>query len=503
MSSAYVAVDLGAESGRVVVVSLDDHRIELHEIHRFPNRPVQLPSGLHWDITSLWNEICRGLTFAAEWANEKKVALSSVGVDTWGVDWALLAESGELVGLPHAYRDPRNHAAFERATSIVNTADIYRATGIQIMPINTLFSVYAQQLFGPDLLRAADQLVFIPDLIHYWLSGKRQVESTIASTSQMIDVRNGNWCDQLLQTLGIPTSLCSETSPPGTVLGPLRDEIAKQTELNSSTRIVTPASHDTASAVAAVPADADSNWCFLSSGTWSLFGAELTEPCISLPAQSAMFTNEVGVGGTIRFLKNIAGLWLIQQCRNEFALRDQSYNYAELTELAGLAEPFRTLVDPDHPPFQAPGGMLTKIDDYARQTDQPPPETPGDYLRCCLESLALAYRQTLLKLEFVLNREFDVIHVVGGGGRNELLNQMTAGATGRPVVVGPFEATAIGNALVQAMALGDISDLAELRQIVKNSIDYRAIEPQDEPAWLEAYQRFTQLPGRQPVATTS
>ncbi len=493
MSSAHIAIDLGAESGRVVVVSLAEGSYELHEIHRFPNAALRLPSGLHWDITSLWREIVNGLTTAARWAVDNDIPLNSISVDTWGVDWALLGKSGELISLPHAYRDDRNAAAFQQATEIVTVQEIYQATGIQIMAINSLFSVYAQCRWGPETIEAANRLVFLPDLFHYWLSGVVRVENTVASTSQIMDVRIGQWSERLLSALSIKRQLFGDTVEPGTVIGPILNSVATDTGLDESIQVIATASHDTASAVAAVPGEEDTRWCFLSSGTWSLLGAEIDEPCITDDAQSAMFTNELGVGGKVRFLKNIAGLWLIQQCRRDFALRDQTYDYAELAELAALAEPFRTIIDPDDPAFQGPGNMLEKIDSCVEQSEQPHPETPGDYLRCCLESLALAYRQTLHKLETVLELEFEVIHIVGGGGRNDLLNQMTSSATGRRVVVGPFEATATGNALVQSMALGNIRDLAELRRIVRNSVELTEYEPADQDLWDAAFDRFIGL----------
>ncbi len=493
MTSVFVAVDLGAESGRVALIELQRGAIRFQEIHRFPNAPVVLPSGLHWDITGIWREICQGLSAAARWAAENNATILSIGVDAWGVDWTLVGASGELVGLPHAYRDPRNVDAFDRATSIVSPEQIYQATGIQNMPINSLFSLYAQKLHGPELLQAADQLLFIPDLMNFWLCGKRNVEATVASTSQVLDVRSGQWCRDLLDRLELPGHLFRETSLPGTALGPISPALATATGLDPAVQVIATASHDTASAVAAVPADPQSRWCFLSSGTWSLLGAELGEPCIGQSVQSAMFTNEVGVAGTIRFLKNIAGLWLVQECRREFASRGQEYDYTELADMATLAEPFRTFVDPDFESFQTPGNMLAKIDEFARQTDQPVPETPGDYLRCCLEGLALKYRETLIKLEQTLGQEFEVIHIVGGGGRNELLNQLTASATSRPVLAGPFEATALGNALVQAMALDEIANLEEIRLLVRKSLPPRKYTPEDPDIWRPAIERFSSL----------
>ena len=502
MPKAFVAVDLGAESGRVVAITLDENSknstlkcFSIHEAHRFPTNSVRLPSGLHWDIVGIWREIVSGLVLVAGWANENDHEVCSIGVDTWGVDWSLIDGNGELLGLPHAYRDPRNNPAYEQVTAQIPIAEIYQITGIQLMPINSLYSLFALSSHSPDLVAAADRLLFIPDLLHYFLSGVATNEQTIASTSQLLDIRSGTWSEKLLDVCEVSRDLFSEPIPPGSVVGNIRKQVSRETGLNKQVQVVAPPSHDTASAVAAIPADSKSNWCFISSGTWSLVGAELDEPCLSAAAEAAMFTNEAGVSGTTRFLKNISGLWLIQQCRRAFASRGQTYSYDEITDIANMAEPFRTLIDPDDEPFAAPGKMLDKISQFAQKSDQPVPETPGDYLRCCLESLALAYSDTIETLQSVLDKQFDVVHIVGGGGKNKLLNQMTADACELPVVVGPFEATAIGNGLVQAMALGEIKDLNELRNIVTQTIEPERFEPQESEGWSAAKQRFRKLRG--------
>ncbi len=488
--TAHIAIDLGAESGRVIVGVLADERLRLEEVHRFNHEALWLPTGLHWDITGIWREIVAGLWHAAEWAKSNRVELASVGVDAWGVDWALVDKTGELVGLPHAYRDPRNTDAYERVLAQLGAERIYQTTGIQFMPLNTLYSLYAHQRADPGAFNSADQLLFIPDLFHYWLSGNRVVEATIASTSQMVDCRTRDWARDMLAELGIPADILSPISPPGTEVGTLRPKLADDTGLPASLRVVAPAAHDTASAVAAVPADSEINWCYLSSGTWSLLGAEIDAPCVSSAAQAASFTNELGVAGTIRFLKNIPGLWLVQECRRDFARRSENLDYATLTRLANEAPAFRTLIDPAHASFQNPGDMPQKIAEFARSSGQPSPTGAGQFVRSCLESLALAYRDKLETLEAILDRRFDVIHVVGGGGKNELLNQMTASATGRRVVVGPYEATATGNVLVQAMASGDVRDLMDLRRIVARSSQLATYDPTDSTEWDEAYDRF-------------
>jgi len=492
MSNGYIAIDLGAESGRIIVGVLGDGRLRLEEIHRFNHEPVWLPTGLHWDITGIWREIVVGLRRAATWTKTNGVEPISVGVDTWGVDWALLDEAGELVGLPHAYRDPRNSAAYEEVLSKLGRDRIYQTTGIQFMALNTLYSLYAHKLADPGAVTNG-QLLFMPDLFHYWLSGQRTIEATIASTSQMVDCHTGDWAREVLAELGLPTPALSPTTSPGADIGALRKTLAEDTGLPASMRVVAPASHDTASAVAAVPAADGTNWCYVSSGTWSLLGAEIDAPCVTPAAQAASFTNERGVANTFRFLKNIPGLWLVQECRREFNRQGQELDYAKLTQLAEGAEAFRTLVDPAHAAFQSPGNMPQKIVDFARTTGQPEPESPGQFVRSCLESLALAYGEKLEMLETILGRRFDVIHIVGGGGKNTLLSQMTADATGRRVVVGPYEATASGNALVQALAAREVGSLAELRRIVARSFEPAEYTPAGSDRWHEAYDRYRKL----------
>jgi rhamnulokinase len=493
MCAAHIAIDMGAESGRVIVGVLEGGRLRLEEVHRFTHESQWLPTGLHWDITGIWREIVAGLRRAAEWGKTNRVELVSVGVDTWGVDWALVDAAGELVGLPHAYRDPRNAAAYEEVVTALSRKRIYGTTGIQFMPLNTLYSLYTHKRADPVSLEAAEQLLFIPDLFHFWLSGNRVVEATIASTSQMVDCHTGDWARDMLGELGLPTKILGEISPPGTVVGTLRPKLVEETGLPGSLRVITPASHDTGSAVVAVPADEKTSWCYLSSGTWSLLGAELESPCVSEAAQAASFTNELGVGGTFRFLKNIAGLWLVQECRRDLVRKGQEFDYPTLTRLASEAAPLRTLVDPSHVSFEAPGDMLKKVADFAARSGQLAPESPGQFVRCCLESLALAYREKLDSLESILARRFDVLHIVGGGGKNELLNQMTADATGRRVVVGPHEATAMGNLLVQAMAMGAASDLVDVRRVVAQSADLKNYESRYGETWQSAAERFRRL----------
>jgi rhamnulokinase len=491
--SAYLAIDLGAESGRAIVGALDRGRLEIHELHRFGNRPQRMPTGLHWDVLGLWREVLEGARKAVAWAAENSRALRSIGVDTWGVDFALLGRSGELLGTPHCYRDARNAAAFEKTIAAIGRAAIYDATGIQFMALNTLYQLVAWRDADAQILERADKLLFMPDVMHYLLTGRAVNEATIASTSQMIDARTGRWATALLERLCLPTQMLGQIVSPGTRLGTLRADVAADIGADHRLEVIAPASHDTASAVAAVPAERGTDWCFLSSGTWSLLGAELDEPCLTAAARDAPFTNEGGVGGTTRFLKNIAGLWLVQECRREFAARGEECDYDRLIASAQAAPPFCTLIDPDQPPLGAPGRMLEKIAELARATDQPAPREIGQFMRCCLESLALSYRRTLRQLEAVLGRTFNVLHIVGGGARNTLLNQMTADAIDRRVVVGPPEATALGNILVQALGDGALRDRFEIRRVVSDSVRPTIYEPHDPEAWNRADARYSEM----------
>lgn len=493
---AYIAIDLGAESGRAIVGVLDGDQLTLHELHRFLHLPVRLPSGLHWDLTGLWHNIIEGVRNCVAWCNENSVPLVSVGVDTWGVDWGVVGKSGELLGLPHAYRDERNQAAYEKVLNQLGREKLYDATGIQFMPLNTLYQVVACRDAEPALLDHAAHFLFMPDLLHYFFTGKRAVEFSIASTSQMLDPRTGKWAMGLLKELNIPTHMLGDIVRPGATIGAITPAIAEATGAPAALKVIAPATHDTASAIAAVPADPASRWCYLSSGTWSLMGAELSQPCTTAAAREYPFTNEGGVDGTIRFLKNIAGLWLVQETRRHYEKQGITYDYAKLTDMAAAAEPFRTLIDTTHGPFMLPGQMPEKIAAFARKTNQPEPTEAGQVVRCCLESLALTYRDTLEHLEATLATKYDVLHIVGGGGRNKLLNQMTADALGRRVVVGPFEATAAGNVLVQAMGAGDVKDLAHIRRIITASFKPETYTPRDTAAWDAAYARYKGLVGK-------
>ncbi len=494
-TKAYIAVDLGAESGRVIVGHHDGTELTLTPLHRFTHAPLQLPTGLHWNLTGLWSGILEGLQKAAHWSKEKQIPLVSVGVDAWGVDFGLIGSGGELLGLPHCYRDPAHDAAFDRLMKNPGSEAIYDAIGIPLLGLNTLFQVAARHQSAPQLLEQAESLLFMPDLFHYFFTGRRTVEETIDSTSQMTDARTGKWATDFLEEINLPTHLLTNQIPCGSEVGTLLPGLAEVTDLSPTLKVVAPAAHDTASAIAAVPVTGNSSWCYLSSGTWSLMGAELDAPIISAAARDAPLTNERGVSGKVRCLKNIIGLWLVQQCRADLARAGNDYSYADLANAAAEAPPLQTILDPDHPPFMLPGGMLEKIASYAQHTKQPVPETAGGYVRACLETLALTYRRTLESLENVTGATYDVLHIVGGGSKNTLLCQMTADALERIVVAGPDEATAAGNILTQALGSGDVANLQQIRELVSASWEPIRYTPGKSGDWDSAYDRFLSLRG--------
>lgn len=479
-----LAFDLGAESGRGVLGHFDGQRLQLQEIHRFANTPAATLDTLHWDVLNLYNEMIAGLRKAAGQFG----GIDSVGVDTWGVDFALLGRGGLLLGNPRHYRDPHTEAAMDLAFQKVPREELFARTGIQFMRFNSLFQLIAMQRDRSPLLEVAESLLFIPDLFHYFFTGIKVNEYTDASTSQMLDPAKRNWDYDLINRFSIPTRLLGSITMPGTILGPLRVRICAETGL-SPVPVILPATHDTAAAVAAVPAQG-SSWAFISSGTWSLMGAELDQPLINEDVRAANFTNEGGVGGTIRFLKNIAGLWLVQECRRCWERAGSNFSYDELVALAQTAPPFVSLVDPDDGSFMLPQNMPAALADFCRRTAQPAPSEPGAVVRCALESLALRYRWVLEKLEALTGRKLDLIHVVGGGSQNALLCQLTADACNRPVLAGPVEATAIGNLLVQAIGLKLVGSLAEGREVVRRSFELKHYEPRNSAAWAEPYQRF-------------
>ena len=442
--------------------TLEGGRLVMEELHRFANTPVRVLDGLYWDTLRLWHEIQRGLAIAGR---ERRLRLDGIGIDTWGVDFALLGADGALADNPRHYRDARTDGVMDKVFEKVPRAEVFAQTGVQFMQLNSLYQFYALKLAGSPALKAARTLLFMPDLFNYWLTGVARAEATIASTSQFYDPLKKTWARDLLERLGLPAEILPEIVTPGTLLGPLLDSVGREAGLGAVPVYAT-GCHDTASAVAAVPAEG-ANWCYISSGTWSLMGAELDEPVIDEGVLAENLTNEIGAGGKVRFLKNIAGLWLLQECRRAWALEGAEYTYDELVRLAGEAGPARTLIDVDA--FLEPGDMPRKIAAHCRARGQTPPQTPGEFTRTILESLAERYRQVLQKLEALAGRRFDAIHIVGGGSRNALLNQLAANATERTVIAGPGEATAIGNVLIQAIGAGELSGLAEARAVVRRS----------------------------------
>ncbi|HYM79570.1 MAG TPA: rhamnulokinase family protein [Candidatus Dormibacteraeota bacterium] len=482
----YLAFDLGAESGRAVLAHLQSGILTTEQIHRFPNEPVEYGGSLHWDVARLWFEVRKAL------ARTDEVELAGIGVDAWGVDYALVGESGELIGNPYHYRDRRTEGVMEEVLGKVGKQDIYSATGIQFMPINTLYQLSAARRDTPKLLAAAKHLLTIPDLFNYWLSGKAACEFTNATTTQMVDPVKRTWAGGLLQRLELPARLPAPIVEPGTILGTLLPSIAGQTSL-ADTPVIAPACHDTGSAVAAI--SAREGTAFLSSGTWSLLGTELDSPVITPDALRMNFTNEGGVNGTTRLLKNVMGLWMLQGCRRSWMAQGHNYDYRALIELAAREASFRHFVDPDAESFLRPDDMLTAVDKFCTRTHQPVPQGPGAYVRAVLESLAFKYRLVLRNLEHVSGKRIDLIRIIGGGSKNRLLNQWTADATGRKVVAGPAEATALGNVAIQILATGAASSLAEVRAIVERSFPTVAFEPNATDRWDRHAERFEQYCG--------
>ena len=495
--ACFFAADIGASGGRTAVVHLENDRIMLEETHRFDNGPLERDGGLYWDVERLAAEIKHGLSEAACRTDR----LAGIGIDTWGVDYALLDEEGELVDLPRHYRDSRTTGMMEIAFQRVPKEEIYRRTGIQFMPLNTIYQLLAEAESGDDLLSRAERLLFMPDYLRYRLTGEASSEETIASTSQLYDPASREWACEIMDRLRIPSRIMPDVHRPGTVIGPLCEAVAEELGIKHVVPVIATAGHDTAAAVAAVPAvsalshPADSSrlWAYVSSGTWSLVGLELDAPLRTDETLADDFTNEVGVCGTVRFLRNVAGLWLVQECQRQWAEEGREVSFADLVDMAAGAEPFRSLIDPDDPLFGPPGDMTGRIKKWCEKTGQPAPDNVGNTVRCILESLALRYRAVIERLEYHAGKPIEVIHMVGGGIRNKLLNQFTADACGRPVVAGPVEATTIGNALVQAMAVGRIASLDELRRIVAQSFRLTEYEPRGAEAWRRAEDKMRSL----------
>lgn len=484
----FLAFDLGAESGRGVLAQFDGERIKLSEVHRFLTGATVLPDGLHWDVLNFWNQIKQAM---AKVARECGPALAGIGLDTWGVDSGLLDRTGALISNPYHYRDSRTDGILERAFERVPREEIFAHTGIQFIPFNSLYQLLVLVLNQAPVLEVAETFLTIPDLFNYWLTGRAACEFTNATTTQCYDPQKGAWAWPVLERMGIPTHLFPEVVQPGTVLGSLLPQVAQEVGLDR-VPVIAPACHDTGSAVAAVPAEAP-GFAWISSGTWSVMGAELTEPMISDKSLAYNFTNEGGVCGTVRFSRNIMGLWPVQECRRTWAREGQELSYGELTDMAAAATPFVAVIDPDCADFLPPGDMPTRIQAYCRRTGQRVPETKGAIVRGALEGLALKYRWVLERTEEMLGRRLEPLHIVGGGTQNRLLSQFTADATGRRVITGPIEATATGNVLMQAMALGLIGSLPEARQVVRNSFEVLSFEPREQAGWDQAYAKLLDL----------
>lgn len=470
MNKHYVAIDIGAESGRAMLGSIGDGSLVLEELHRFSNTPVRVREHLHWDAVRLFHEFSLGIGIA-----RRGREISGIGVDTWGVDFALLDADGDLIGNPVHYRDARTNGMMDAVFERVPKEKIFAETGIQFMQINTLYQLYAMR--ESAALARARTLLFMPDLFNYWLTGSACAERTITSTSQFYNPREKRWAKEILSALDLPSKILPEIVDPGARLGNFE-----------GTPVFATGCHDTASAVAAVPSEGES-WCYISSGTWSLMGVELDEPVINDRSLAMNLTNEIGARGRVRLLRNIAGLWPLQECRRAWSAAGNEFSYEELSRLAKAATPFAAVVDPDA--FLEPGDMPGRIEAYCRQTGQTPPELPGEFTRAILEGLALRYREVLDMMESLLGRRLDVIHIVGGGSRNAVLNQFVADCTGRVVLAGPAEATAIGNVLIQAIGAGDVANLEEGRALVRRAFPLQRFKPTRTDEWNRAYETFT------------
>ncbi|MBP9901911.1 MAG: rhamnulokinase [Verrucomicrobia bacterium] len=484
----YLAVDLGAESGRVMAGRWNGKRLRLEEINRFPNGPVALGESIRWDVLRLWGEIQNGLALAGKKFGKQIV---SVGADTWGVDFVLLNQQDEMLGQPYHYRDARTNGLMAKAFKKVPRAEIFTQSGLQFMQFNSLYQLLAWQAHSPAILDAAATLLFMPDFLHWAMCGTKRVEFTNASTSQFVHPLRRDWSWPLLEQFGLPTHFLPPIVPPGTRLGTIRKSLAARTGL-AGVRVVAPPTHDTASAVAGVPTanTGKANWAYISSGTWSLMGVEVQKAALSPRALALNMTNEGGIDGTYRLLKNIMGLWLVQQCKRSFDAAGRKYNYAQLAALAAKARPLRSIVNLNDPRFLNPPDMPKAIQAFCRETKQPVPKTAGELVRCAYESLALKYYEVLGSLEELTGESIEVIHIVGGGSQSQLLNQFAADACQRPVVTGPVEATAMGNLLTQIRADGELGSLAEMREVVRASSAVQRYEPS---AWREAADRFAAL----------
>ncbi|MDD6882613.1 MAG: rhamnulokinase [Eubacteriales bacterium] len=484
----FLGYDFGASNGRAMLGTFDGEKIELKEIHRFPNDPVEIAGRFVWDVQRLFFEMKQALVKIGK----AGIHLDAIGIDTWGVDFGLLDKNGNLVSVPVHYRDARTDGMMEKCFQILPKEKIFEATGLAFMQFNTLYQLMSMKMADDPALKIADKLLFMPDLLAYFLTGKAATEYTDASTSQLVDPRTRNWSDAIFEAFDLPKNIMTEIQPAGTVRGTLLPEIARECGVEEIP-VIAVGSHDTASAVAAVPAQ-DADFAYISSGTWSLLGAEITTPLCDKAVMDANYTNEGGVCGTIRLLKNIMGLWIIQECKREWDRRGDILSFPQLVELASQAPAFKAVIDVDDQRFYAPGDMPERIREYCRETNQPVPETIGEISRVVYEGLALKYRWAIERMEQdMLKKPVKVLHIVGGGSKNAMLNQFTANALGRPVLAGPGEGTVIGNLLMQGMALGAVSDLWQLRKVVEKSFPTDRFLPENTDQWDAAYARFLTL----------
>lgn len=484
----YLAIDMGAESGRAIVGRFDGKRLELEEVHRFANCSVRLPDGLHWDTLRMWIEIKQGIGLAAR---KTEGQLASLGIDTWGVDFGLLDRDGALIFNPYHYRDSRTEGMLEAAFQRVPRQRIFEYTGIQFLELNSLYQLLSMAINCSPALDVAKTFLLTPDLFNYWLTGSKVSEFSIATTSQCFDPRRNDWAKPMLEQLGIPTHIFPPVIEPGSVLGPLAPWVTDDLDVKGL-QVVAPACHDTGSAVVGVPAKAP--WFgWISSGTWSIVGAELAEPIINDKSLAYNFTNEGGMNHTFRFCRNIMGLWLVQECRRTWARQGEDLSYAQLTAMAAEAQPLRSIVDPDCHEFLRPGDMPSRIRAYCQRTGQPVPENKGEIVRSALDGIALKYRWVMEHCEEMLGQRLDPIHIVGGGTQNQLLSQLAANALHREVVTGPVEATATGNIIAQAMAMGHLASLEDGRQMVRDSFPLCSFEPDGQAGWDDAYGRLLKL----------
>lgn len=487
----FFAVDLGATSGRTIIGSLKDEKILLEEVTRFPNNLIEQGGHFYWDIYALYFEIIRGLKEVAQ----RGLKITSIGIDTWGVDFVFIGEDGAILRNPRAYRDPITFDAMDDYLKhVISKKEVYDVTGIQLMNFNSIFQLYAMKREQNSALAAAQKILFVPDALSWMLTGNEVCEYTIASTSELLDPRTKQLDERLLQSLGLSRSKFGKMVNPGTMIGTLTDEVQKMTGLGP-VPVYAVAGHDTGSAVAAVPAK-DEKFAYLSSGTWSLMGIETKDAIINEVSYERNFTNEGGIEGTTRFLKNICGMWLYERCRKEWPAEVQKMSHPELQGSAMNVEAFRSIINPDDALFANPSSMIGAIQQYCRETDQPVPETPAEICRCIFDSLALRYKQVFGYLEEMASFPIEVLHIIGGGSLNKYLNQFTANATGVTVLAGPQEGTALGNIMVQAKAVGEVRDIWDMRRIIANSLELVQFEPEDKAVWDAAYKKYLEIVAR-------